>query len=431
MLVKHFEPEYSKATCKDDKTKISRAIVAAVRNAKWAGRFLQKCEQEEMIWFELGDRKAWEKTSQLLREYVSMGQHRTAYQSRKYKKDGVEIMGFEAPPGSPEDGSGVNAAQTQILLDCLRSNTVSTPEPPQAPINTNTADCGRAANIIQSLQAQQQQAQQIQAQQQAQQIHTQQQVQQSNQLRQAQKKRQQEQQRHQQQQQNSNGNNSLQTSVYNVATSINNKSQHQNPQTLAGGGNNQTAVMAVASKNSTLTPPIQQAGQSLQPVIDLNHNHDSSITTPNIAKIFPVSTLPTTPGTKTSTKRPFHSTTTATNNGGAPRLNKNSKLLQNHIPTTGGEKEQGATLVYPTSIKPVKAKRTQPTPTLDSASMVTKSDLDLITVRKGSFIRSLQNEIDLWSYKPSGEVMKELTDISRRYNAQVSVYSQMTAPCNR
>ena len=27
MLVKHFEPEYSKATCKDDKTKISRAIV--------------------------------------------------------------------------------------------------------------------------------------------------------------------------------------------------------------------------------------------------------------------------------------------------------------------------------------------------------------------------------------------------------------------
>ena len=50
MIMKHFDQEYSKATCKDYKTKISRAIVVVVRNAKWNGQFLQKCEQEEMIW---------------------------------------------------------------------------------------------------------------------------------------------------------------------------------------------------------------------------------------------------------------------------------------------------------------------------------------------------------------------------------------------
>jgi len=59
--------------------------------------------------------------------------------------------------------------------------------------------------------------------------------------------------------------------------------------------------------------------------------------------------------------------------------------------------------------------------------MVKKSDMDLITVKKGVFFESLRKEIKSWSFEPSGDVMRQLVDISRKYNAQVSVYSQMEA----
>jgi len=68
--------------------------VAAVRNARWAGRFLQKSEKEDNIWYELGDKKAWDKTSDLLRDYVSISKHHDTtkvYPERINNKEVIEI----------------------------------------------------------------------------------------------------------------------------------------------------------------------------------------------------------------------------------------------------------------------------------------------------------------------------------------------------
>ena len=83
---------YSQAQCKEEKTKISRTIVESLRNSVPPCRFLQKHEIKkadqsvEETWRDIGDKKAWQKTSQLLREMVSKGDHRTVYQKRKWDK---------------------------------------------------------------------------------------------------------------------------------------------------------------------------------------------------------------------------------------------------------------------------------------------------------------------------------------------------------
>ncbi len=81
-LVRTFIVDYAKAKKKNDKTEISKAIVSAIRNASPGGRFLNKGSDGYL--HEIGDKKAWEKTSQLLRETVMMGSHRTMYQKRKW-----------------------------------------------------------------------------------------------------------------------------------------------------------------------------------------------------------------------------------------------------------------------------------------------------------------------------------------------------------
>ena len=54
-------------TClKTEKLKISRSIVAAIREQN--GRFLEKDPKQQNCWFDIGDKKAVEKTSQALRE---------------------------------------------------------------------------------------------------------------------------------------------------------------------------------------------------------------------------------------------------------------------------------------------------------------------------------------------------------------------------
>mmetsp|Transcript_16732 Transcript_16732/g.20442 ORF Transcript_16732/g.20442 Transcript_16732/m.20442 type:complete len:361 (+) Transcript_16732:102-1184(+) len=73
---------YSKAECKEDKTQLSRNIVASLRES--GVRFIQKSGKG---WIEIGDKKAWEKTSQLLREMVAKGNHKTVYQKRKFDKE--------------------------------------------------------------------------------------------------------------------------------------------------------------------------------------------------------------------------------------------------------------------------------------------------------------------------------------------------------
>lgn len=52
---------------KRDKMAISRSIVEAVRARKPPGRFLEK-DPHRNLWFDIGDKKAIEKTSQALRD---------------------------------------------------------------------------------------------------------------------------------------------------------------------------------------------------------------------------------------------------------------------------------------------------------------------------------------------------------------------------
>lgn len=69
---------------------ISRSIVESLRESEIPSRFIQRCSREvdgKEIWIDIGDKKAWEKTSQLLREMASKGNHKTVYQKRKWDKE--------------------------------------------------------------------------------------------------------------------------------------------------------------------------------------------------------------------------------------------------------------------------------------------------------------------------------------------------------
>ena len=55
------------SSSKRDKMAISRSIVEAVRARKPSGRFLEK-DVDRNLWFDIGDKKAIEKTSQALRD---------------------------------------------------------------------------------------------------------------------------------------------------------------------------------------------------------------------------------------------------------------------------------------------------------------------------------------------------------------------------
>lgn len=81
---------YRQAQSKDDKTKISRSIVESLRNSSPPARFIAKKDSTKdgaETWYEIGNKRAWEKTSQLLREMVSKGNHKTVYQKRKWDKE--------------------------------------------------------------------------------------------------------------------------------------------------------------------------------------------------------------------------------------------------------------------------------------------------------------------------------------------------------
>jgi len=66
-LTRHFRSIYANSSKGDDKNKISCAIVDAVRTANPPGRFLKKHATKD-IWYDIGDRKAREKTSQTIRD---------------------------------------------------------------------------------------------------------------------------------------------------------------------------------------------------------------------------------------------------------------------------------------------------------------------------------------------------------------------------
>ena len=104
-LVKHFISDYATARNKSGKTEISKVIVDAVRNATPAGRFLTQSKDGLRTWYDIGDQKAREKTSQLLRETVMIGQtnHKTMYQ--KKKDDKVMVKSTTSLPNIPTSKS--------------------------------------------------------------------------------------------------------------------------------------------------------------------------------------------------------------------------------------------------------------------------------------------------------------------------------------
>ena len=71
-------------TClKTEKLKISRSIVAAIREKK--GRFLEK-DAATGTWYDIGDKKAVEKTSQALREGLDV-RHKTYRPEKMSRRD--------------------------------------------------------------------------------------------------------------------------------------------------------------------------------------------------------------------------------------------------------------------------------------------------------------------------------------------------------
>lgn len=80
---------YKKAQLKEEKTLMSKSIVEALcKTVVSPSRFLVqvKIDNKKKVWRELSEKKAVEKTSQLLRELAYKGTYSTVYQKRKYVK---------------------------------------------------------------------------------------------------------------------------------------------------------------------------------------------------------------------------------------------------------------------------------------------------------------------------------------------------------
>ena len=72
---------------KRQKMLLSRSIVNAVRSQNPPGRFLQK-ESKTNLWFDVGDQRAQEKTSQALREGAPDIRKKVAAQQQQAEKEG-------------------------------------------------------------------------------------------------------------------------------------------------------------------------------------------------------------------------------------------------------------------------------------------------------------------------------------------------------
>lgn len=98
---------------KRDKMAISRSIVEAVRARKPPGRFLEK-DPDRNLWFDIGDKKAIEKTSQALRDGAA------AY--RKQLSDEMSDPNFlEAVFDEEGEGGHSNSGVSRIVKGTIRS----------------------------------------------------------------------------------------------------------------------------------------------------------------------------------------------------------------------------------------------------------------------------------------------------------------------
>jgi len=102
-LISSIKPTYL-ISRKEEKTAFSRSIVAAIRNKK--GRFLERAKDQ--TWYDIGDAKATEKTSQTLRE----GQPELR---QKMINNGIIKDSSTSPPGSIDRMSSLHAMGTSAM----------------------------------------------------------------------------------------------------------------------------------------------------------------------------------------------------------------------------------------------------------------------------------------------------------------------------
>lgn len=140
MICKANSNAYKNAQSKDEKTKITRSIVDKLRNLNPPSRFVQRDDKggagdeqhQEVEWFDIGERKAWEKTSQLLREMVSKGDHSTVYQKRKWDKE-VKRLEIRNAKRIRPDSLNLPPTSHRAFLPISRTTTTTPRTAPAAP----------------------------------------------------------------------------------------------------------------------------------------------------------------------------------------------------------------------------------------------------------------------------------------------------------
>ena len=99
------------STClKTEKLKISRSIVAAIREQQ--GRFLEKAPNREEAWLDIGDKKAVEKTSQALRE----GQPKLRQKIAEMGGAGAAVDPFELSSYAADEGGGSTGGDINMTM---------------------------------------------------------------------------------------------------------------------------------------------------------------------------------------------------------------------------------------------------------------------------------------------------------------------------
>ena len=139
-------------TCfKSEKLKISRSIVAAIREQY--GRFLEK-DSEAGTWYDIGDKKAIEKTSQALREGQPKLRQKMIDDGQIPPDSEVSIEqqfsnGIYNPRGAPDNGGGGRYTDAAMLQRAQHlSNNISVMPPPRARVLGNEMSASMTPDMM-------------------------------------------------------------------------------------------------------------------------------------------------------------------------------------------------------------------------------------------------------------------------------------------
>ena len=114
-LVRAFVDTYAKQENRKDKTRITKSIVEAVRMAKPPGRFLNMGKNG--IFYEIGDKKAWVKTGQLLRDLVLEKKRKIGANNAEASITISKCISTPMIP-APQVQAPYAYAPTQVAYDC-------------------------------------------------------------------------------------------------------------------------------------------------------------------------------------------------------------------------------------------------------------------------------------------------------------------------